>query len=160
MNKIEFRVYGIPKPGGSKKGFVIPRKGAPKTGGSDNFRSIITDDSKRVKYWKADVKDAALRVAPDTPLDCPLRVSVTFYLARPKAHYRTGKYAGQLKSTAPMHHTNMPDALTLMRGTEAALTGIIWKDDSRIYHETIIKTYGDRPGALITIEWDGGVIDA
>jgi len=143
MNEIRFRVYGTPRPSGSKKGFVNP-----KTGGV-----IIVDASgKHSKTWKADVKDAALAVAPETLLNEGLSVSVIFYMPRPKAHYYTGKRAGQLRPDAPYWHTKIPDALKLMRGTEDALTGIIWKDDAIICDERQRKVYDERPGALITIK--------
>ena len=144
MPAISFRVYGQPRPGGSKKGFFNKGLG----------RVQIVDASKHVKTWKGEVKDAAIDNAPEQLLDCPLRVVVTFFMPRPKAHYRTGKYAGELKDTAPYFHTKMPDALKLMRGTEDSLTGLIWKDDSLIYEEMITKVYDSRPGAEITISWD------
>lgn len=142
MIDLSFRVYGLPRPGGSKKAFYIKKLG----------RSVVVDSSKHIKTWKGEVKDAALKVAPETPYDEPLRVSVTFLMPRPKAHFRTGKHEGELKPETPKYHTKMPDALKLMRGTEDALTGIIWKDDSRIYREIIEKVYTeDRPGAVIRV---------
>lgn len=145
LRQIQFRVYGIPRPGGSKKAFYNKALG----------RAMIVDDSKHIKTWKQDVRAAALACAPDIPLHCPLKIRVTFFMPRPKAHYRTGKYAGILKDNAPHVHTKMPDVLKLMRGTEDACSHIIFADDSLIYDEHIRKEYTEKsPGALIHIEWD------
>lgn len=144
MLVITFRVYGVPKPGGSKKGFFNKKLG----------RVMIVDDSKHIKTWRGEVKDAAIDNAPDKLLQCPLQMSVVFFMPRPKAHYRTGKHQGKLKENAPHKHIKMPDALKLMRGTEDAMTGIIYKDDCIIWDEHQRKVYDERPGAQITIEWE------
>jgi Holliday junction resolvase RusA-like endonuclease len=36
-----------------------------------------------------------------------------------------------------------PDVLKLARAAEDALTGIVWRDDSQIVHETLAKVYGE-----------------
>jgi len=141
--QLQFRVYGMPRPAGSKRGFHIKKAG----------KTIVVDTNKHSKTWKGDVKDAALSVAPDTLLSGPLILEVVFVMPRPKAHYRTGRYASELKPSAPEHHINTPDVTKLMRGTEDALKGIIWVDDSLIYKQIGEKVYGERPGAIITVIW-------
>jgi Holliday junction resolvase RusA-like endonuclease len=143
---IAFRVYGIPKPGGSKKGFVVKNKYTGKP------RAVIVDDCKKNKEWRESVMEAARTVKPPMPLFGPLMVVCVFYLPRIKAHYRTGKQAQFLKSDAPLFHTTKPDATKLWRSTEDALTGIIWRDDAQIAHQVIVKRYtSDNPGAEIKI---------
>jgi len=141
---LKFRVYGVPKPAGSKKAFVNKKTRQP----------IIVDDCKRSKEWKHDVRDAAFDVAPTTPINAPITLDVTFIMPRPKYHYRTGKHAGELKPNAPEKHTKKPDRTKLLRGTEDALTKLLWADDSLVWSGKTEKVYGDRPGAEITIEWE------
>jgi Holliday junction resolvase RusA-like endonuclease len=143
----EFFVPGTPQPGGSKRAFVI------------NGHAVVTDANKKAKSWKFDVALAAMdEVAGRPVITGAVQVSATFVFARPKAQYRTGKYADKLKDWAPKWHTKKPDALKVMRSTEDAMTGIVYKDDSQICVERIEKVYGDRkewygdtPGAHIKV---------
>ena len=144
MSVLSFRVFGIPRPGGSKRAFYNKKLG----------RAMIVDSSNKVKSWKQDVKEAAIMNAGNiVPLICPIELEVVFYMPRPKAHYRTGKHAGELKENAPKWHTHKPDTTKLLRGTEDALTGILWKDDSQIFRQLIVKMYDEIPGADISIRW-------
>jgi Holliday junction resolvase RusA-like endonuclease len=68
------------------------------------------------------------------------------------SHYGSGKNAEKLKPTAPKFHTVKPDATKLLRSTEDALTGILWRDDAQIARQTVEKSYGERAGAWITVE--------
>lgn len=140
---VEFWVYDLPQPGGSKRAFV------PKNGG----RPVVVEDCKRNKTWRTEVKAAALKVAPASPLTGPLLVEVTFFMPRPKGHFGTGKNADVLKLSAPDYHTSKPDATKLWRSTEDALTGILWGDDSQIAKQSIVKKYTNsgRPGAFIRV---------
>ena len=99
------------------------------------------------------MRHAALEAYSGPPLDCPLAVTFTFYLPRPKGHFRTGKRAGELRDTAPAFPTGKPDVLKLARGVEDALTAIIYKDDSLIVSEHLYKRYTTAsPGVQISIQ--------
>lgn len=135
-----FFVPGTPKPGGSKRAFII--KG----------RAILTDASgKAGKDWRGDVKVFA-RGRIDKPLAGALTLKVDFHMPRPKSHYRTGKHAGVLRDDAPVWHTSKPDATKLLRSLEDALTGIAWADDSQIAVQAVSKVYSETPGASVTVE--------
>lgn len=144
MKELTFRVYGVPRPAGSKKAFY------------NKFlkRAMVVDDNKNTKTWKGDVKDAAISVAPAELLDCPLELEITYYMPRPKNHYRTGKHAGELKENAPKVRSSKPDTDKLIRGTQDACKGVLWKDDSLVWHVDARKVYGDKPGAVITVRWE------
>ena len=137
---IEFRVYDIPRPGGSKKAFIV------------NGRACVTEAGRHTKAWRQAVKVAAMTKYEGPLLDGPLALRVTFFMRRPKSHYRTGKHAGELKPNAPKWHAKQPDTTKLLRSTEDALTGVIWRDDSQVVFQTAGKKYGEKPGALITVE--------
>ena len=141
---IHFRVYGLPRPGGSKTAFYNKKLG----------RAMIVDACKTVKTWRQDVKTAALSVKPDALFDGCLRFDCTFLMPRPKGHFRTGKNAHLLRDTAPPCPNTKPDLLKLGRSTEDALTGIMWVDDARIVHEILSKSFavgGETIGADILI---------
>lgn len=138
---IEFRVYGIPKPGGSKRAFYNKATG----------RAMIVDTCKGNKDWRSLVALTASEVAPKELLDKPLSVEMEFIMPRPQSHYRTKSGERVLRDNAPWCHTNKPDVLKLGRSTEDALTGVLWRDDSLICEETLTKHYGDRPGVTVKV---------
>ena len=101
---------------------------------------------------KADLLAVVRDNAPKKPFSCPLRVDITFYFARPKSHYRTGKHAGELKLNIPAWHTKRPDRDNLDKFVLDALDGIFWYDDSIICDGRLRKVYSDRPRTEIEIE--------
>lgn len=143
---IEFFVRGIPKPAGSKRAFVI-RKGGQYTG-----RAVVTDDCKGSKDWKHDVKLAAQDAYSGPPLEAALAITVTFFMPRPKGHWRTGKNANELRESAPQHPLTKPDATKLLRGVEDAITGIVWRDDCQIVTQRVFKTFADGRGPGVQIK--------
>jgi Holliday junction resolvase RusA-like endonuclease len=128
-----FTVYGQAKPGGSKKAIPHPRTGRP----------MIVEDSKN-KPWRQEVAGAALEALAGVtrPLfaDEALAVEFTFVRPRPLGHYGA---SGSVRSSAPAHPVTRPDVLKLARAAEDALNGIVWRDDSQIVHETLVKVYGE-----------------
>lgn len=133
-------VPGVPQPGGSKRGFLIP----------NTKRIVITEDNKRSKDWRASVAQVVSEVVT-APLHGPLEVIFEFYLPRPQGHFGSGRNAAQLKESAPRWHSIRPDYTKLVRSTEDALKGIAWLDDSQIASQRGTKVYGDRCGCRITI---------
>ena len=89
--------------------------------------------------------------APPVPLAGPLQVDMVFYFARPKSHYRTGRYAGQVKATAPLFHTSRPDRDNLEKFVLDALAGLFWTNDARVCDGRSRKLYGDPPRTVVTI---------
>lgn len=125
-------VEGTPGPQGSKNGFV-----------TNTGRVNMVESSKKVKPWRKAVvaawKDKGPRVDMHTG---PLFVCITFYLDRPKGHYRTGKYSHLLKESAPEYPAVKPDIDKLARSTLDGLTtaGAI-EDDARIVGLSLAKRY-------------------
>lgn len=137
----EFFVPGIPKPGGSKKAFRHAKTG----------KIIVTDSCKGNKDWRAVVALAATEAFREGPLTGPLQVEFGFCLLRPKGHFGTGKRAAEIRSSAPTYPTVKPDTTKLIRSTEDAMTGIVWRDDSQIVIQHGTKVYSDRAGCLVTV---------
>lgn len=101
---------------------------------------------------KADFLAKALESKPAVPYDEALCVSLKFYFARPKGHYRSGSKAHLLKETAPTYHTGTPDADNLAKFVCDSFNGIFWKDDSRISELLVSKQYSDVPHVEIYIK--------
>ena len=133
---IRFFVPGVPQPGGSKKAFVIGGK------------ARVVEDAKRNKDWRAVVALAAIEAHRAGPLDGPLRLSLEFTMPRPKGHY--GKQG--VKASAARYHTTRPDTTKLIRSTEDALKGLLWRDDSQVAIQSAWKIYGETPGCWIEVE--------
>jgi len=145
---ISFFVPGTPKPSGSKRAFAL-RKAGVLTG-----RVAVVDASKGSKDWKGDVKRFADEEYKGPLLDGPLKATFTFYLARPKGHFRKSG----LSILAPAYPTARPDLLKLARAVEDALSGLVYADDSQIVTEVLRKRYVSgpvqAPGVLVEIELD------
>jgi len=158
MAEVEFIVYGRPAPQGSKQAYAIYR-GKP---GSKTFTGKIAqvEMSKYVKPWRTEVAAAARALGIREPLDGPLVACMVFTIARPKSHYRTGKFAHLLRDAAPVAPATTPDFSKLVRATEDAMTGIVWKDDALVVrYEASGKVYAGsaevdalaEPGAVIRV---------
>jgi len=135
---VRFFVRGVPAPGGSKRAFVI--KGTN--------RASITEDCKRSKPWRDSVMTSAVEAMKGSPLfEGPLHLAITFVMPRPKGHFGSGKNAGK--------HSTKPDATKLIRSTEDALKGVVWRDDSQVAIQHAWKVYADSllpdQGALIEV---------
>jgi len=142
-----FFTPGIPVPGGSKRAFAI-KKGGVYTG-----RTVVFDDAgQRNKDWRSAVALSGHEaMAGREPFRGPLRVNFFFTMPRPKAHYRSGKYAHILKPDHPTYHTKKPDRTKITRSTEDALTAIVWADDTQIVAGATTKEFGPHPGVRIEV---------
>ena len=154
--RIAFEVVGHPEPAGSKKAFAVRRK---QGGGWVNTGQVaVTDDNPKSKGWQSRVQDAALDAmidgdGPIGALEGALGLAVIFTVLRPKGHFGTGRNAGTLKPSAPDYPTVKPDATKLLRGLEDALTGLLWRDDAQVVEQAVLKRYGAREGAKVTV-WE------
>lgn len=138
-------VVGIPQPAGSKRAFSI------KKGGVHIGKVAVTDSNPKSREWKTLVQVIAARYMRDKGLemsDCPITLDLRFYYTRPKGHYNS---KGLLTPSAPRRHTIKPDATKLLRGTEDALTGVVYRDDSQVCRLIVTKEYSDKPGVDIRV---------
>lgn len=131
---LEFFVAGLPK--------AQPRaKARAFAGHAQTYNPKTADD------WKMIVRNEAAKAwdATHTPAwEGPIRVDLTFYFPRPKAHFRAG---GALKDTAPIWHTTKPDRDNSDKAVLDALTNLgIWQDDKQVCSGMIEKRYSTPPG--------------
>lgn len=149
---ISFFVPGLPRPGGSKRAFVLRRRDGTivtRPGGSPVVN--ITEDAKCNKEWRNAVGWYARKEMTGTPTAGPIELIVQFVLPRPKGHFGSGRNAGMVKASSPAYPTGKPDCTKLLRSTEDALKNILWLDDSQVVKQVVTKVYGDTPGAMILV---------
>jgi Holliday junction resolvase RusA-like endonuclease len=127
---LEFCVYGIPAPKGSKRAFAV-RKGGQLTG-----RVAVVDDSKpALRDWtaaiNAAVQDLAGKGAPK--LEGPLEMVVSFYLPKPaSAPKRRRVWPGK-----------KPDLSKLLRAIEDPMIGVLIRDDAQFIRIDASKHYAE-----------------
>ena len=134
MALITLDVPGIPAPQGSKKAYV--------RGG----RAILVESSAKVEPWRSAVawtaRHSSVRQDWSHTTDA-VAIHIAFTLPRPKS------LAKKIQA-----HTKKPDLDKLIRSTLDGITdaGTIWGDDSQVVKLVAKKEYGEKTGALITIE--------
>lgn len=139
LGQHSFFVAGTPQTQGSMRGFVVGN------------RAVLTSTNKQLKPWRATVAAAAREAGwGDELLDGPVRLVVSFWILRPRGHF---KAQGILRSNAPTHpHKHVGDLDKLVRAIGDALTGIVWTDDRRIVAIHASKHYEvEQEGALIEV---------
>lgn len=144
---IVIRVNGKPAPQGSK---------------TKNRHGAIYESSKALGPWRAAVRTETQRALaePGAPLPYqasdPVEVSLLFLFRRPQSHYRTGRFAAQLRADAPDRPLGGPDGDKLARAVFDGITqGGAIADDKHIADHRVSKDYcrpGETPGCLIRIE--------
>jgi Holliday junction resolvase RusA-like endonuclease len=144
---VSITVRGLPAPQGSKRHVG---------------NGVMIESSAKVKPWRQDVKFAALEAvgACWVLLDGPLVAAMTFTFARGQGHFRTGRWSHLLRPSAPLRPAVPPDLSKILRSTEDALTGVVWKDDARVVEYVRLgKFYAgaeaedvlDAPGCVIHV---------
>lgn len=115
--------------------------------------------------WKHEIRAHALAAARAegwtlSPPGAAVLVFLAFRLARPKSHFRTGRFAGILKPGAPEHHTQTPDKDNLEKAVLDALTAfedlppVFWCDDAQAIDGRTSKRWtrpGEPPGVAVGI---------
>lgn len=138
--RARFFVQGEPK--------AQPR---PKARRVKNFVQIYTPTT--AKEWKQAIVKACLQNAPKCVLTSPIRLSIVFYMPRPKSDFKSN---GQLKSNAQTYHTKKPDIDNLAKAVMDAISdsGVIWHDDKQVCSIGCYKVYGypEELGAEIKIQ--------
>lgn len=137
---LEFRVFGVPAPQGSKNATV----------GRDGRARMYEQSAKTLTPWRECVSDAASKVMDGAdPLDGPLYAKIVFLMKRPK------------RPKFPDFPAVKPDGDKMTRGVLDALkTGGAISDDARVVLCTFSKVFAPTPeeqGCLITLmsmdEW-------
>jgi crossover junction endodeoxyribonuclease RusA len=104
--------------------------------------------------WRRKVTAYAMEAKGQPSISGPMGIALSFYLKRPKNHYRTGKNAHLLTDAAPARPSSSPDLDKLIRSILDSLTDAqVWLDDGQVVFISATKWWdGDRPeGVEITV---------
>lgn len=116
---LTFTVYGVAQSKGSVRALQIPGMKFP----------IVTDSNRSAKSWQQLVATAASHAIAALPAGArvlvpfAVRLSIAFYLPRPKKHGKRGVF---------VPHCVKPDLDKLSRAVLDALTGIVYHDDRQV----------------------------
>lgn len=98
------------------------------------------------EHWKTMIADAALKAGLQK-FQGPVRLELHFNFKRPKSHFRNN---GQLRESAPEHHTQKPDADNLSASVMNTLTRLeAWTDDAQVCDVRTTKNWS-------MTNWPGG----
>lgn len=133
MDAITFTVYGRPQQRGSKQAQLIPKRGGGWATRPDGRPIVVARDAnQKSKAWMSVVAAMAHGVYSGELLQGPIELEAIFHFKRPKSHFRTGKFADQLRDDAPKYNTSTPDIDKLLRCLSDSLTGVLWHDDRQV----------------------------
>lgn len=135
--RVRFWVPGVPKPQGSKRGFVTK-------GGN----VAMVESSKGVKDWRYDIKGFAMQamVGQEMIVDAPVYARIDFVMKRSLSIPKN-------KPTPPAIK-RVGDVDKLVRAVFDSVTGIIYADDCLVTDLLATKRIaelGEQPGAWIEI---------
>lgn len=143
---LTFSVEGTPRPQGSTRAIVT------KTGQA----VVVNARRESLGVWRADVREAAHRAVVDEgdagPYPGPVALDLSFFLTRPKAHYRTD---GTLRPSAPELHDRRPDVDKLARAVLDALTGVLYVDDAQVCRLNACRFWAETwrgPALVVRVE--------
>jgi Holliday junction resolvase RusA-like endonuclease len=144
---LAFTVYGVAKPKGNMKPFL----------GRGMKFPIVTESNRNVKSWQQLVAEGASRALHAVPLAqqavlfaSPVRLTVGFYLPRPKS----------LPKRRPVAHLTAPDLDKLTRCIGDALSQVVYADDAQVVEAVVGKFYagiGEAPHVDVRVESTAGV---
>lgn len=87
------------------------------------------------------------------PRGVGVKLSLTFYMPRPAAHYGTKGLKDRFRMCC---HTSKPDTTNLVKAFEDSANGILWTDDSQVSVLSASKAYAtdNEPGTMIEVSWE------
>ena len=136
MKPIMFLVIGAPIPQPRPRFRSIPM-------GKGKARAqAYTPAKHKVTVWRKKVAACLARMNL-TPTSDPVRVQLTFFIKRPKAHFGTGGNEGRLRDSAPKHPITKStgDIDNLVKAVLDEMNGIVFDDDAQVLHLIAVKRY-------------------
>lgn len=118
---------------------------------------IVTDSNRSVKSWSQLVAEGANHAIGQLPpgergvLEGPVRLTVAFYMPRPKKFQKRG---------VPVAHVTAPDWDKLSRAVSDALSHVVYRDDRQVVEAVIGKFYtgvDEPPHVNVRVEPTAGV---
>lgn len=113
-------------------------------------KPILLDDNPSTREWRDRLTLEMRKTAPRQPLDEPVFVSLTVFVARPDDHYGTGRNAGKLKRSAPDIPKTGLDVDKILRCVDDAGTNAgWWCNDSRVAAGQFARYYAETEGVVV-----------
>ncbi len=145
---IRFEVPGRPVPQGSARAFAGKGRAAG--------RAFLTNDpTGSIGKWRGDIRAALGNLKPERPVAGPVRMDLTFGLARPKSHYLPATKSRPLpvlRSDAPALCLSAPDTDKLERAVLDALTDVVYLDDAQVFEVNGRKVWVEAGGPGLVAE--------
>ena len=116
---LAFTVYGVPMTKGNHRALRVKGMKFP----------IVTETNRNVASWQQLVAEGASRTIAQLPeaervlLDAGVRLTIAYYLPRPKKFSKRGVF---------VHHLTKPDLDRLERAILDALTAVAYHDDKQV----------------------------
>ena len=115
-------------------------KGRPRVSMRGQYPHAYTP--KKTAQWEEFVRFQSLQYKPPgLPPTCPIEMSLTFWMPRPKSLPKRVWY-----------HVKRPDVDNLIKSVMDALEGIFYANDSQIYKLNVEKKYADNITSLVGVD--------
>ncbi len=85
---------------------------------------------------------------PLNKMENPIKCTLHFFSERPKSHFRTGKFANELKKNAPKYNISKKDIDNMAKFVLDALNNKLYLDDAQIVELECKKQYSDKKGKI------------
>jgi Holliday junction resolvase RusA-like endonuclease len=145
MNALTFTVPGIAQTKGSARPYTVKRT---RKDGTPYIGARVDNDNPKAKSWQKTIASYAAIASRREPLpDGPVILDVWFYFPRPQK-FLTKKYA-----LIEVPHVVPPDGDKCLRVVCDSLSGVLYRDDSRVVDAYVHKRYcraGEVPRTVIT----------
>lgn len=132
---------------GPPRGKGRPRFRIIKPRGGAQFVSTYTDAATRAYEERLMAAGRVAYPETDEPLDGPLWVDVTAFMAIPASWSKRDRAAAANLDLLP---TSKPDADNFAKCVDA-LNGVVWRDDSQIVRLITQKFYSERPRLVVKV---------
>jgi len=104
-------------------------------------------NTAETKAWMMYVACEARKVAPEKPLEGPVKFEMTAMFQLPKKP----KWRVKAAENGDVFPVVKPDIDNIMKGVADGLSGIIWKDDNQVVEASLKKVYSRTPGVEVVV---------
>lgn len=136
MAEISFIVYGTPVAQARTKNHVV-----------NGF--VVKFDPKKSADYKNYVRQEALKVKPEIPIEDAVVLTVIAHMPIPGSMSKKKRALAIIGEIRP---TKKPDVKNIFTGVEDALKGIIWRDDSLVVRAVMEKWYSEIPRVEVIVK--------
>ncbi len=131
--------------------FIVPGNPQGKATARSSPYSIRPYTPDKTRDYMNLIKMFAQRaVTRDWNLTDVFVVQINAYFEIPKSW---PKWRQQAAAEGLIPHTSKPDGDNITKAVCDALNGVVWTDDSRVYHKEIVKLYTDKEPCVEVTVW-------